>query len=702
MRFTIRFSILTIILSLLIGTSLVLFIVYQYVINRLLIESAQSSLRYVSIKIDTEAGKYFLPLDQLSLLGAGLIQDNSITPGNTPEFISFLYNLVAIKRDIRTVFFADVQGSLYVVGQSDDDIHFDYQSIIRTDQGSKKVENNYLARPQVNAVHYLGKIQYIGSRPVVKSSFDPRKTIWYQLTKLNKKHTWAVYLSSVIRNGFPERVIGSLYPIYNSKGELLGIFGADIPLQYIYDFIKTIKVSANSVIFICNQEGMLLEDVDEDNTKNDQAHHLSDLKMPWIEQSFNLYLKNNQPIFVFNFKGKKYIAAYNDMSPTDNIPQLIKGSYQWKIGVVIPVSDITASFQKSILYVLAAFMLILTIGIIFATAFASNLSQPMVKLANDAELICKFKLDQIKGIVSRIKEISLVGSAFIKMRVALGSFQKYMPATLVKKLILSGKIAEVGGENKKLTLLFSDIENFTAISEKISPSDLMHYLSEYFEVATRIIINNSGTVDKYIGDGILAFWGAPLDDAEHPLNAARAALEIYEDLQKLNASWRLQGLPEFITRIGINTAEVVVGNVGSHDRLNYTVIGDGVNLASRLELLNKTYGTHILVSEFTYNLIKEHFKFRLVDKVKVKGKTAGVYVYELLNHDNIQLEYNSLFSSAFVKYEQGAWQEALEIFKSLAEQDPNDQLVKVFIERCELFSHTPPSSWDGSWVMLTK
>ncbi|MEI7848621.1 MAG: adenylate/guanylate cyclase domain-containing protein, partial [Chloroflexota bacterium] len=174
---------------------------------------------------------------------------------------------------------------------------------------------------------------------------------------------------------------------------------------------------------------------------------------------------------------------------------------------------------------------------------------------------------------------------------------KYMPYTLVKNLMVSGNIAEIGGDSKNLTILFSDIENFTPLSEKMPPRDLMLYLSEYFETATKIIIKNGGTVDKYIGDGILAFWGAPIDDKNHAIHCCNTALELQEAFKILNLKWRSEGKPEIMTRIGINTGNVVVGNIGSEDRLNYTVIGDQVNLASRMESLSKIYGTRIIVSE---------------------------------------------------------------------------------------------------------
>ena len=328
-------------------------------------------------------------------------------------------------------------------------------------------------------------------------------------------------------------------------------------------------------------------------------------------------------------------------------------------------------------------------------------------MAQDANLICQLKLTEVKAVFSRIVEISEMETAFMRMKRALRSFQRYMPTALVKKLVLSDKVATVGGEIKELTLVFTDIKNFTALSEDIHPQQLMQYLSKYFQILTEVIIDMYGTVDKYIGDGLMAFWGAPTDDHEHAVHACQAVLKAQRALQKLNQEWSAENKPGVVTRIGINTGNVVVGNVGSDDRLNYTALGDHVNLASRLEGLNKTYGSNIIVSEFTYNKVKNKFKFRLLDKVAAKGKRHGIYIYELLGDINkahdVRLEkYNRDFFAAFTHYEQGNWQMAVKLFGTIQQQYPEDRLINIFIERCTKFAANPPANWHGVWVMTEK
>ena len=688
MKISIRFSILSILLALLIGVSSVIIGITYVTINRILIESAKSSLTYASGKVSQEIGSYFRPLGLTSYFAANMLEYGHVTPSPTAKFTNFLFDIVISEANIYAAYFGDTQGNFYLLKQLDNK-HFLAETLTRTDNIGKKTE-----------AIYDDSFNLLQSKEPQNDEFDPRIRSWYQLAKFKKESTWLLSpLLQIGANAAPELGITSVVPIYSRTGDLRGVLGMDLPLTEIDKVVRSIAITSNSVIFICDNEGHVASayttrkiDLVKEGYK---MPTFKDLKIPWAEESFVVYKKNKQPLFLYKFNNKEYISVYTA------IPS-VEGENQWMAVIVTPLTDVTAPLTKGLLIAILFVVIIIIIGIFLATIFSSRISQPIVKLAEDAELICQLKLDEIKEIISRIKEIGLMADAFMKMKNVLGSFQRYMPFTLVKNLMLSGKIAEVGGETKELTVLFSDIENFTPLSETMPPGDLMRYLSEYFEVATKVIINNHGTVDKYIGDGIMAFWGAPIDDTEHALHCCQAALDIQDALKKLNAKWRLEGKPELVTRIGISTGEVIVGNVGSEDRLSYTALGDRVNLAARLETLNKVYDTHLMVGEFTYNLVKDFFNFRLLDKVKVKGKTRSVYVYELLERDTVSLEYNKLFKDAFGKYEKGNWLEALSVFRDLGKNYQDDKLVKMFIQRCTQFVNVPPKSWDGAWVMVEK
>jgi len=373
----------------------------------------------------------------------------------------------------------------------------------------------------------------------------------------------------------------------------------------------------------------------------------------------------------------------------------------WIIGIALPYSDVTAELHKKLLFSVLFAVSILFFGMFLVWIVAMAISKPVSRLADETRLIKQLKLESCSYIRSHITEIVNMRDAFNSMKQSLASFARYVPITLIKKLISSGTVAEVGGENKMVTFLFSDITGFTSLSENMEPQKLMDYLSEYLQNMTKHILHSGGTVDKYMGDAIMAFWGAPVDDAHHAFHACQSCLDMSEELVLLNKQWKVRGLPELVIRMGVNTGTAVIGNIGSEDRLSYSAIGDSVNLANRIEYLNKVYASQIIVSQSTYEMVKDIFNFRLLDNVIVRGRNEGVFIYELLpekNHFGSELtRYNQDFQLAFSFYQQGKWQEALELFTILKDNYPQDNLANIYLTRCNLFLKQPPKNWVGIW-----
>ena len=210
-------------------------------------------------------------------------------------------------------------------------------------------------------------------------------------------------------------------------------------------------------------------------------------------------------------------------------------------------------------------------------------------------------------------------------------FGKYVSPVVIDNLIKNPDMINLGGERRNITLFFSDIRGFTSISEKLAPEDLVHLLNEYLTEMTSIITNNQGLVDKYMGDAIMAFWGAPLDQPNHAVMACSSSLEMIDKLKELQKKWKMDKIPSFDIGIGLNTGDAIVGNMGSFKRFDYTAMGDNVNLASRMEGLNKYYGTKIILTEKTYKIVKDNFETRKLDIVKVKGKKKSILIFELLS-----------------------------------------------------------------------
>ncbi|MCX7343546.1 MAG: adenylate/guanylate cyclase domain-containing protein, partial [Proteobacteria bacterium] len=295
---------------------------------------------------------------------------------------------------------------------------------------------------------------------------------------------------------------------------------------------------------------------------------------------------------------------------------------------------------------------------------------------------------------------------------SLISFAKFVPKNLVKKLLDKGIEVKIGGTKKQLTIVFSDIANFTAISESYPAEKLVLHLSEYFEEMTEILCKHNGTVDKYIGDAIMAFWGAPHADANHSVHCCVSALLCQRRLLDLNRKWIYEKKPQLLTRIGIHTGEAIVGNIGSSERMNYTILGDSVNLAARLEGTNKLYGTNIIVSDATVKHLHDHAVVRPLDIVAVKGKQEGVPIYELvalknadplvLPSDN-QVKFCGEFTKGFRYYLEQRWDEAINIFQNLQLDYGRDEPCDMYIKRCEEYKKAPPpKDWDGVYHLESK
>ncbi|MCF7805785.1 MAG: adenylate/guanylate cyclase domain-containing protein [Candidatus Marinimicrobia bacterium] len=290
------------------------------------------------------------------------------------------------------------------------------------------------------------------------------------------------------------------------------------------------------------------------------------------------------------------------------------------------------------------------------------------------------------------------------------AFGHFLSPKVVSELMEDPERLSLGGERRYLTVLFSDIQGFTTVSEKMEPEALAEFLNEYLTELTDIILSYNGIIDKYEGDAIMAEFGAPLETDDHAIQACSAALDCQFKLKELREKWLDEGLPEIHTRFGINSGIVALGNFGSKDVFDYTVMGDTVNLGARLESANKQYGTYIMISKSTREEIKEHFRTRFLDSLVVKGKTEPIKVYELLGRlgedtmphlkDKAILE---PYNSGIEHYFNREWDAGIQAFTEALEIDPDDGPSQLFLERCRSYKkNPPPEDWDGAFTMTSK
>jgi adenylate cyclase len=296
-----------------------------------------------------------------------------------------------------------------------------------------------------------------------------------------------------------------------------------------------------------------------------------------------------------------------------------------------------------------------------------------------------------------------------KQRLLITSmFSTYVHPTVVDELVANPEKLVLGGKREELTVLFSDIEGFTTFSQNMEPEKLVALLNEYLSAMSDVIFRNQGTVDKYEGDAIMAFWGAPIPQSNHPQLACLSALQMKDALGEMNRLWHEQGKPHIHARIGINTGPMVVGNMGSAGKFAYTVIGDSVNLASRLEGANKEYRSSIMVSERTYDLVRKDILGRKLDRIAVKGRSEPVTTYELLQP--LRQPITPELAAFLEKYERGLelyferkWSQAAGAFEAALLLKPEDGPSRLYLSRIHTYlTSPPPESWDGVFIMRSK
>jgi class 3 adenylate cyclase len=355
------------------------------------------------------------------------------------------------------------------------------------------------------------------------------------------------------------------------------------------------------------------------------------------------------------------------------------------------------------------------LGLIFAWWVSRSLVEPIRRLLKGTQSVEAGDL-QVEILVQTRDELATLADSFNHMVTGLrekehikSTFGQYVDPRIVRGL-LENRLPAEGGERQSMSVFFSDLKGFTQLCEGLTPDVAVRFLNRYFALMAQVIQERQGIIDKYIGDSVMAFWGQPFTEADrHVALCCEAALDQQARLEAFRADLpdllgRRQGLPEVEARMGIATGEVLVGNIGSETARGYTVIGDTVNLASRLEAANKFYGTRILVSDATRRLAGEGFDFREIDSLQVVGRSEPERVFELLGRRGAaDMELTTRFEAGLAAYRARDWDGAEAAFQACLERKPTDRPSQVFLDRIATFRHTPPPpDWDGVWVAAGK
>ncbi len=379
----------------------------------------------------------------------------------------------------------------------------------------------------------------------------------------------------------------------------------------------------------------------------------------------------------------------------------LENSQGWVAGVIVPEDYYTRDLRALRDRFLLAFGGTMGLVLLVGGLTLGRLRRALARIVSTTARMRRFDF-AASPTDAPFRDVADLMDGVERAKTSMRALGKYVPVDLVRELYESNRDPQLGGEMVELSLMFSDIEGFTSLSERLTPDVLARALGHYLEVMTLGVRSTQGTVDKFIGDSVMAFWNAPLRCPDHARRAAHAVLTCLRGARELYASEAWAGLPPLFTRFGLHTARVMVGHFGAPERLSYTALGDGVNLASRLEGLCKQYGVAVLATEAFVSAAGDEFAVRLIDKVAVKGKHEAVRVYELLgirSESAGALAEAAPYERALDAYFARQFERALDLLRS-REHDPPS---RVLLERCKaVISRPPPPDWDGVFVALSK
>lgn len=503
---------------------------------------------------------------------------------------------------------------------------------------------------------------------------------WYKGALDSESNTW----SDIYKFASDGKLgITNSQPVF-LKDQFFGVLGIDLALSNISSYLSDLDLAEYGKIVILNRENSVV------------ASSSSTVTEDLVVKSYYSFLNNakKNTLTKFDFNGNTYISDFNKYYLGQNI--------EWKIGIIFPKEYVLGSVHRATTFITIIALIFILIASLIGLKISHDIATPINLICSDMKRMCKLDLEGELDISTDLRELQEIDKSFVNLKKGIRSFSKYVPSKLVARLISMGREAVLGGERRVLTVMFTDIVDFTTISEEMDPEKLVEELADYLGNISKIIHLNSGTVDKYIGDSIMAFWNAPEDVNSHASLACNAALQIQKYLDEYKE--KNPDKVHFPTRIGINTGEVLVGNIGSEDRMNYTVMGDNINLGSRLESLNKSYGTRTLISKRTRDLSSNAFTTRAIDKVRVKGRNEATLVYELIGYSSNRTEkfdnFLNLYNMGIGSYFKLYLDESIEYFNSCLEIIPKDIPTKELLKKARgLKEKSPTNNWDGVYEL---
>ncbi|MCA6100400.1 adenylate/guanylate cyclase domain-containing protein [Bradyrhizobium australafricanum] len=450
-------------------------------------------------------------------------------------------------------------------------------------------------------------------------SYDPRRRPWY-VDALKDRKTLLTGPYVFYATGEPGYTLRT--PLREGRR---GVVAADLLLNRLEEMLSRQKLGKSGLAFLFNDADRIVghpEMRELMTERSDALPRIDAIKLPGLSAAIQAWRTDGlAQQFFTDADGRTLVAAFHRIETA--------GAANIHLAVVAPLDEFFAKIisERRALFAIALGFVIAMLP--FAFWLGSLLARSLRELARQTDEIQRFQLADRPRMQSAIDEIDELGRSVFTMRTVVRNFSSFIPQPIVRQLMQSGASLQLGGIRREVTVLFTDVADFTAKTEKADPSQVMIFTSRYFAAMSEAIMKHHGTIDKFIGDAVMALWNAPDEDPDHVVHACEAVLDCVHRNAELNRAFRSEGWPAYGTRFGLHLGDAVVGNVGSAARMSYTALGATINLASRLEGLNKNYGTQVLVSAAVKALAEHRFAFRSVDQIRPKGFADAITVYEL-------------------------------------------------------------------------
>ena len=564
-----------------------------------------------------------------------------------------------------------------------------------------KLGNNVIEMLEITPDHNMriNRYEFVGNDLKLKASwfedtdYSVTEQEWFRVTKESNDEQWST-LTSLPRG---DRLAAAFSAPVDIDKKPAGVVAIIIELTRVSNFLSQLTVGKSAGAFILERDGKVVAAPDPDASELMELktdHPLFPVAVDAIQNARAYEPGEGQP---FNTTVTRDGKAYQVVITPISFPG-------WSLVTVVPESEFLGPVQMTIRNLLIGLaVLIVFAGLLSAWLAQRLIAAPLIKVVNEIRHVERFDLDKVERHPSRLAEIENLSGAIGDMAQGLAAFRKYIPADLVKRLISDGNGARLGGAVRTMSVMFVDLAGFTGMSERLGDR-IIPLLSRYFDCVAVQIQNQNGTIDKFIGDAVMAFWGAPSPNPDHAVDCCRAALACRRAMEEAGL---VDDHGERVRiRIGINSGDMLVGNIGSEVRLNYTVIGDAVNIASRLEGTNKAYGSTIIIGPETRRLAGKSIVVRELDRLAVYGRAGGLQIYELLGmaeEIDAKPDWVDSYESGLAAFRAHDFTAAIAAFEKVLEIRKHDAASLAMIDRCRQQLENPSSeAWDGTTVARTK